>query len=227
MQPYSPPTPPTTAASPGPEPTEATCTAETKLRPSKKENHEKRPWLPFFFGDHRGWGGKLESKERNGDRGKKVVVVVEGRGSASCSARRMMVIYNTLAPCQSRRLWRIKHRPAHSVSVVASARPYRERQSNQSPRARGQRARGGGCSFWTSQNAVSLRPPPCARWPGTSGSWLAGHFLWVLVWTGACFWHGVGGFMFNSSSSERGFPQGETRLRTGRGMAVGGTWHGG
>jgi len=30
---------------------------------------------------------------------------------------------------------------------------------------------------------------------------LAGHFLWVLVWTGACYWHGVGGFMFNSSSS--------------------------
>ena len=31
-------------------------------------------------------------------------------------------------------------------------------------------------------------------------SWLAGHFLWVLVWAGACYWHGVGGFMFNSSS---------------------------
>ena len=45
-----------------------------------------------------------------------------------------------------------------------------------------------------------VHPPPCARWPGTSGSWLAGHFLWVLVWTGACYWHGVGGFMFNSSS---------------------------
>ena len=44
-------------------------------------------------------------------------------------------------------------------------------------------------------------PPPCARWPGTPGSWLAGHCLWVLVWTGACYWHGVGGFMFNSSSS--------------------------
>ena len=46
-------------------------------------------------------------------------------------------------------------------------------------------------------------PPPCARWPGTSGSRLAGHFLWVLVWTGACYWHGVGGLMFNSPSSER------------------------
>ena len=22
-----------------------------------------------------------------------------------------------------------------------------------------------------------------------------------MVWTGACYWHGVGGFMFNSSSS--------------------------
>ena len=30
---------------------------------------------------------------------------------------------------------------------------------------------------------------------------MAGHCLWVLVWTGACYWHGVGGFMFNSSSS--------------------------
>ena len=30
-------------------------------------------------------------------------------------------------------------------------------------------------------------PPPCARWPGALGSWLAGHCLWVLVWTGACY----------------------------------------
>ena len=31
---------------------------------------------------------------------------------------------------------------------------------------------------------------------------LAGHCLWVLVfWTGACYWHGVGGFLFNSPSS--------------------------
>ena len=30
--------------------------------------------------------------------------------------------------------------------------------------------------------------------------WLA-IFFWVLVWTGACYWHGVGGFMFNPSSS--------------------------
>ena len=47
----------------------------------------------------------------------------------------------------------------------------------------------------------TLHPPPCARWPGTPGSWLAGHFPWVLVWTGACYWHGVGGFVFNSSQS--------------------------
>ena len=32
---------------------------------------------------------------------------------------------------------------------------------------------------------------------------MAGHFPWVLVWTGACYWHGVGGFMFNSPSSPR------------------------
>ena len=33
------------------------------------------------------------------------------------------------------------------------------------------------------------------------GSWLTGHCPWVLVWTGACYWYGVGGFVFNSSSS--------------------------
>ena len=33
---------------------------------------------------------------------------------------------------------------------------------------------------------------------------MAGHLAtdcpWVLVWTGACYWHGVGELMFNSSS---------------------------
>ena len=29
------------------------------------------------------------------------------------------------------------------------------------------------------------------------GSRLAGHCLWVLVCAGACYWHGVGGFMLN------------------------------
>ena len=47
----------------------------------------------------------------------------------------------------------------------------------------------------------NAHPPPCARWPGTPGSRLAGHFFWVLVWAGACYWHGVGGFVFNSPSS--------------------------
>ena len=37
------------------------------------------------------------------------------------------------------------------------------------------------------------------------GSWLAGHCHWDLVWVGACYWHGVGGFVFNSSSSRRGW----------------------
>ena len=37
--------------------------------------------------------------------------------------------------------------------------------------------------------------------PGALGSWLACHCLWVLVWTGACYLHGVGGFVFNSPSS--------------------------
>ena len=44
---------------------------------------------------------------------------------------------------------------------------------------------------------VILHRPPCARWPGTLGSWLAGHCLWPLVWTGACYWHGADGFVFN------------------------------
>ena len=43
--------------------------------------------------------------------------------------------------------------------------------------------------------------PPCARWPGTLGSWLAGYCPWVLVWAGACYWNGVGGFMFHASPS--------------------------
>ena len=43
-------------------------------------------------------------------------------------------------------------------------------------------------------------PPPRAHGPGASAP-TAGQGLWVLVWTGACYWHGVGGFMFNSSSS--------------------------
>ena len=36
-----------------------------------------------------------------------------------------------------------------------------------------------------------------------AGSWLAGRCRCpcVMVWTGVCYWHGVGGFMFNSSSS--------------------------
>ena len=53
---------------------------------------------------------------------------------------------------------------------------------------------------------VQGTPPPRACWPGASAL-TAGHglwvFLWVLIWTGACYWHGVGGFMFNSSSSDQ------------------------
>ena len=37
-------------------------------------------------------------------------------------------------------------------------------------------------------------PKRFARWSGTLGSWLAGHCPWVLVWAGACYWHGVGGW---------------------------------
>ena len=48
----------------------------------------------------------------------------------------------------------------------------------------------------------TLHRAPVGQGPSGPG-WLAiGHYLWrFLVWTGACYWHGVGGFVFNSSSS--------------------------
>ena len=33
---------------------------------------------------------------------------------------------------------------------------------------------------------------------------MVGHCPWVLVWTGVCYWHGVGEFIFSSSSSTIG-----------------------
>ena len=42
---------------------------------------------------------------------------------------------------------------------------------------------------------------PLARGPRVLRSCLAGHCPWVLVWAGACYWHGVGEFVFDSSSS--------------------------
>ena len=51
---------------------------------------------------------------------------------------------------------------------------------------------------------LPLSPRACL--PGASAP-TAGHgiwgFLWILVWIGACYWHSVGGVMFNSSSSGR------------------------
>ena len=92
-------------------------------------------------------------------------------------------------------------KPAHTVAELASAR----------------------------QHQKTGRPTWCARWrvrfffvakfcylhrvpvgqgpaPGTLGSsWLAGHFPTAVgFWSGragACYWHGVGGFMLTSSSS--------------------------
>ena len=55
--------------------------------------------------------------------------------------------------------------------------------------------------FPTRHPPLPTHPPPRARWPGTTKSWLAGLFPWVLVWAGACYWHGVGGSVFNSPSS--------------------------
>ena len=52
------------------------------------------------------------------------------------------------------------------------------------------------CVVWF--NSKHKKPLPRARWPGTLGSWLAGHCPWVLVWAGACYRNGVGGFVFNS-----------------------------
>ena len=59
-------------------------------------------------------------------------------------------------------------------------------------------------------------PPPCARWPGALGSWSAGHYPWVWVWAGACYWHGVGGFMFNSSSSSSSSSNSQLDSQLGR-----------
>ena len=82
---------------------------------------------------------------------------------------------------------------------------------------------------------------PLARWPGTRDphgggtrvmiGWLAGHCLWVLVWAGACYWHGVGEFMFNSPSSlcrVQGAVKDGKSLASGRPDAgvVGGLGHG-
>ena len=40
---------------------------------------------------------------------------------------------------------------------------------------------------------------------------MAGHCSWVLVWAGACYWHGVGGFVLNSPSSPRTAPHSSPR----------------
>ena len=52
----------------------------------------------------------------------------------------------------------------------------------------------------------TARAPPCACWPGASAP-MAGHdpwdFLWVLVWAGACYWHGGSGVVFNSPSPSK------------------------
>ena len=47
---------------------------------------------------------------------------------------------------------------------------------------------------------------PLARQGPPGPGWLAisfGFWCRVLVWTGACYWHGVGGFTFNSPSSNQ------------------------
>ena len=66
----------------------------------------------------------------------------------------------------------------------------------------------------------TLHRAPVGQGPPGPG-WLAisfGFWLQVLVWTGACYWHGVGGFMFNSSSSRPGaLGAGRLALGLGRG----------
>ena len=47
----------------------------------------------------------------------------------------------------------------------------------------------------------TLHRAPVGQGPSALGSWLAGHCPWVLVWSGACYRHGVGGFVFNSEPS--------------------------
>ena len=60
------------------------------------------------------------------------------------------------------------------------------------------------CTIKTRPRRAFGKRPPAPRKPK-----LDGHCLWVLVWTGACYWHGVGGFMFNSSSSAPRKPKGK------------------
>ena len=56
----------------------------------------------------------------------------------------------------------------------------------------------GARSNYFSRTAKKNREFPL--WPLALGSWLDGHRPWALVWAGACYWNGVGGFVFNSSS---------------------------
>ena len=51
-------------------------------------------------------------------------------------------------------------------------------------------------AFWDVQKE---HPPPRARCPGALARALIG--LQFSVWTGACYWHGVDGSVFNSSPS--------------------------
>ena len=57
------------------------------------------------------------------------------------------------------------------------------------------------CRRWHKNEVSWICDWRCWLAPLEPSTWLAGHCLWVLVWTGACYWHGVGGFMFYSSSS--------------------------
>ena len=56
--------------------------------------------------------------------------------------------------------------------------------------------------YWPSRfgSVATARAPPRTH-PGLLDFLPFGHFLWVLVWAGACYRDGVGGFVFNSTSS--------------------------
>ena len=54
------------------------------------------------------------------------------------------------------------------------------------------------------QTGTAVHRAPVGQGP-SGPDWLATALgFWILVWTGACYWHGVSGFVFNSTSSQTG-----------------------
>ena len=77
----------------------------------------------------------------------------------------------------------------------------------------------GAAAWWQPPLAPStLYRAPVGQGP-SGPDWLA-TCPWVLVWTGACYWHGVGGFMFKSSSLPGGRTPGDARGQCRKRLAI-------